>query len=63
MIKKLLFLLLFVSGITAYSQDFIHTLTVSNETYTEITGTDANVDAEVWDDPYWDIPVGFDFMY
>jgi len=64
MIKRLLLCSSILFVFEATCQIFPHALTVSNQTYADISsGTSANILNEVWDDPNWDIPVGFDFMY
>ncbi|GAA0872515.1 hypothetical protein GCM10009117_16620 [Gangjinia marincola] len=56
-------LLLPVALITAFLVRAQYDVTVTTESYTDITGGTSLNNGDVWDDPGFTIPIGFDFSY
>lgn len=58
--KKLLFLSVVLINFTTQAQTY--TLSVTNNAYTNLTGSTSLNNGVVWDDPAFTFPIGFDFQ-
>lgn len=60
--RKLFTLLLTAFTITSFAQEIPYTLEVFGEEYSDLEGATSLNDGQVWDDPSYVIPIGFDFF-
>lgn len=59
--RKLLILSTFFATVFSFAQSS-YTFSVSNEPYQNLTGSTSLNEGEIWDDPEYSIPLGFDFQ-
>jgi len=56
-------LILIICGLTFYAHSQSYEFTVSTNPYINLTGSTSLNGTAPWDDPEFEIPIGFDFQY